>query len=156
MPKFAVAALVPAAPSVTPAGSVSNWSEMPFLLTRVPLMTPVAVVCAMTDAAASSSAIIARTRIVLCLLNIFKFLVRGRQKSDRLQQNLRRYGVFHLHLQGLGDGRAKIVRHIQRGESGGGQSHIVDQPCHFYRRNGINLRSQPVDRADGFSIAHEH
>jgi hypothetical protein len=43
-------------------------------LTRVALMTPVAVVCAVAkvaEAAANIKAIIARFRIDLCLLNIF-------------------------------------------------------------------------------------
>jgi hypothetical protein len=50
LPKFAVAAFVPEAPSVTPAGSLSNWIEIPVVLFRLPLITPEAVVCAGSEA----------------------------------------------------------------------------------------------------------
>src|SRR5436305_2860299 len=104
VPKFAVAAFVPAAPSVTPAGSLSNWIEIPLVLFRLPLITPEAVVCAGSEAPHVSRAARAAPRMIeMYFFSMVKNLICRGQKSNRLQQWLRSNRVLHLHLQGLGD-----------------------------------------------------
>src|SRR5438270_1538504 len=89
VPKLAVAALVPAAPSVTPAGSLSNWIEIPFLLTRVPLITPLAVVCAMSEAPHRIMAARAAPRIIeMYFFSMIKTLIGRGQETNRFQQCL--------------------------------------------------------------------
>src|SRR5579864_4520572 len=157
VPKFAVAALVPAAPSVTPAGSLSNWIEIPFLLIRVPLITPDAVVCASSEAPHSSRAARAAPRMIeMYFFSMIKNLIRRGQKSYRFQQCLRCYCVLHLHLQGLGNRGRIVVSRVQRGKASGGQRHVIQQPCHVRRRRRGNLRRQPVIRTAGICFGHYH
>src|SRR6185312_4804468 len=104
VPKLAVAAFVPAAPNVTPAGSLSNWIAIPFVLFKLPLITPEAVVCAGSETPHISRAARAAARTIeMYFFSMVKDLIRRGQKSNRFQQWLRWNRVLHLHLQGLGD-----------------------------------------------------
>src|SRR6476646_2142913 len=157
VPKFAVAAFVPAAPSVTPAGSLSNWIEIPFLLISVPLITPVAVVCAGSEAPHISRAARAAPRMIeMYFFSMIKNLICRGQKSYRLQQCLRCNRVLHLHLQCFGYRSRVVVCRVQRGKARGGQRHVIEQPCHVRRRRRGNLRRQSVIRAAGVCLVHHN
>src|SRR5579864_270935 len=114
VPKLAVAAFVPAAPSVTPAGSLSNWIAIPFVLFKLPLITPEAVVCAGSGAPHNIRAARAAPRMIeMYFFSMVKNLIRRGQKSNRLQQWLRSNRVLHLHLQGLGNRNGIVIGRIQ-------------------------------------------
>src|ERR1051326_1293610 len=110
VPKLAVAAFVPAAPSVTPAGLLSNWIEIPVVLFKLPLITPEAVVCAGNEAPHISRPARAALRTIeMYFFSMVKNLICRGQKSNRFQQWLSSNRVLHLHLQGLSYGCRIVV-----------------------------------------------
>src|SRR5579859_846272 len=157
VPKLAVAAFVPAAPSVTPAASLSNWIAIPLVLIRVPLITPEAVVCAGSEAPHISRAARAAPRMIeMYFFSMIKNLIRRGQKSNCLQQCLRCHCVLHLHLQGLGNRGYVVVCRVQRGKTRGGQRHVIEQPRYVGRWRRGNLRRQPVVWAAGICFCHHN
>src|ERR1041385_1085971 len=157
VPKFAVSALVPAAPSVTPAGSLSNWIEIPLVLFKLPLITPEAVVCAGSKALHNSRAARTAPRMIeMYFFSMVKNLICRGQKSNRLQQWLRCNRILHLHLQGLGNRCCIVVCCIQCGEARGRERHVIQQPAYVCRRRRGNLRCQPVVRAAGIGFGYHN